>query len=317
MAWRDLKLFFFYRFKKRLLGLSPNRMQNRSNRYAKGARPDEQNLGEQDYQTELSKEQIRRQHTEQGGQMQAGMDGGKNSDWIPDDIDLGPTSETGRLVRKLVTNISRRRKKGHKRKMVNVRTTIHHNMHNAGAMLKMSWLMKKPVTPRVVLIMDTSSSMLPSAKMMLQFLYALKKELKRIEVFIFGNQLNYVTPYLNQDFEHLMQDLSQLPQWNYGGTELWRPLSQLREGYSHLLTSRTVVIILTDCQFYEKFFALAPLERLRRRVKRLYLFNPHPQTRDLNDKYYQETINTFKTVVDHMFYTRTIHEVAMTLRQIM
>lgn len=317
MAWRNLKAFFFYRLKKRLLGLGPQRLQNRAHRNAKGKRPDEQNLGNDDYQTELTMEQIRRQQMESGGQMQAGLDGGKNDDWIPEDIDLGPASETGRLIRKLVTNISRRRKKGHKRKIINVRTTIHRNMHHAGAMLKMSWHMKKPVTPRVVLIMDTSSSMLPSAKMMLQFLYALKKELRKIEVFIFGNQLNYVTPYLNQDFEHLLKDLSRLPQWNYGGTELWRPLSQLREGYSHLLTSRTVVIILTDCQFYEKFFALAPLERLRRKVKRLYLFNPHPQTRDLSDKYYQETINTFKTVVDHMFYTRTIHEVALTLRQIM
>lgn len=316
MAWRNLTAFFSYRIKKRLLGLNSQRLQNRR-RESKGERPDEQNLGEHDYQTELNMEHIRRQPMEQGGQLQAGFDGGKNSDWIPEDIDLGPTSETGRLIRKLVTNISRRRKKGHKRKIINVRTTIHRNMHNAGAMLKMSWQMKKPVTPRVVLIMDTSSSMLPSAKMMLQFLYALKKELTKIEVFIFGNQLNYVTPYLNQDFAHLLKDLSQLPQWNYGGTELWRPLSQLRDGYSHLLTSRTVVIILTDCQFYEKFFALAPLERLRRKVKRLYVFNPHPQTRDLTDKYYQETISTFKTVVDHMFYTRTIHEVALTLRQIM
>lgn len=314
MAWRNIKAFFFYRIKKRLLCLNPQRLQNRKR--DPGGKQREPNPGDQDYQIELAREPVHRQQVEPDGQLQAGLDGGKSSDWIPEDIDLGPTSEAGKLIRKLVANISRRRKKGYKRKTINVRTTIHHNMHNAGAMLKMSWQMKKIVTPRVVLIMDTSSSMLPSAKMMLQFLYALKKELTKIEVFIFGNQLNYVTPYLQQDFEHLLKDLSQLPQWNYGGTELWRPLNQLRDGYSHLITSRTVVIILTDCQFYEKFFALAPLERLRRRVKRLYLFNPHPQTRDLNDKYYQETISTFKTVVDHMFYTRSIHEVALALRQI-
>jgi uncharacterized protein with von Willebrand factor type A (vWA) domain len=125
-----------------------------------------------------------------------------------------------------------------------------------------------------------------------------------------------VTPYLQQDFTAMLKEISRLPQWDFGGTELWRPLAQLRNNYAHLFTSRTVVILLSDCMLYEKFFALAPLNNLRRKVKRLYLFNPDPRTRDLDDKYYQETISSFKTVVDRMFYTRTIHEVALALRQI-
>ncbi|MDD4627468.1 MAG: hypothetical protein PHP87_10380 [Syntrophomonas sp.] len=48
------------------------------------------------------------------------------------------------------------------------------------------------------------------------------------------------------------------------------------------------------CQLYEKFFALAPLDKLWRRFKRLYLFNPDPRAQDLDDHYYQETISAFK-----------------------
>lgn len=314
MAWRNLRAFIVYRIKKKLLGLNRTGLQQA--RKAKARDKGNQNPGDDQSMNDFYTENRMVKPEQHRGHYQAGLEGGKQGDWLPDDLDLGSSSEAGRLIRKLVTTISRRKKQGYKRKTINIRRTIHRNMHYGGTLLKMSWQMRKPAAPRVMLILDTSSSMLPSAKMMLQFLYALKNELSRIEVFIFGNQLNYVTPYLNRDFDGLIKEISQLPQWNYGGTELWRPLAQLRDHYPHLINSRTVVILLTDCQFYEKFFALAPLERLRRKVKRLYLFNPHPQTRDLGDFYYQETIENFKTVVDRMFYTSSIHEVAKALRQI-
>jgi hypothetical protein len=44
---------------------------------------------------------------------------------------------------------------------------------------------------------------------------------------------------------------------------------------------------------------------------------PDPQARDLSDTYYQETIAQFKTVIDRMFYTETIYEVAATLRRLL
>lgn len=322
MAWRDLRAFAVYRARKWLfrLGKQGLRIKPRPSQADNaGSQLDGNHTGgNEPFTTGLSKESVRMfKEKERMGQLQAGLDGGKHSDVMPEDLDLAETAEAGRLIKKLVTTISRRRKQGRKRKTVDIRATIHRNMHHGGTLLKMRWQMRKPGKPRVVLILDTSSSMVRHARMMLQFLYALQHELRHVEVFIFGNQLNYVTPYLQPDFRALLKDISRLPQWNYGGTELWRPLAQLRDNYSHLLTARTVVILLTDCQFYEKFFALAPLDKLRRKVKRLYLFNPDPRTRDIDDKYYQETIAGFKTVVDRMFYTETIHEVAAVLRRIM
>ncbi len=320
MAGRDLKAFSFYRIIKFLSGRGKQGLRKQPPTPAAelpegpfhGSNESERFSNESSLKyMKISKE------TEQIGQMQVGADGGKKSDWLPEDLDFMASSEAGRLIKKLVTPISRRKKQGRKRKTLDMRRTIHQNMKHGGSLLKMRWQMRKPGKPRVVLILDTSSSMLPSAKMMLQFLYALQDELRSVEVFIFGNQINYVTPYLQRDFKTLLKEISALPQWDYGGTELWRPLAQLRDKYAHLFTSRTVVILLTDCMLYEKYFALAPLKKLRRRVKKLYLFNPDPRTRDLNDKYYQETIFNFKTVVDRMFYTQNIHEVATALRQIM
>lgn len=320
MAGRDLTAFIFYRCRKFLRGAGRRQLRPRpvSRQDAEGPFSGTRGPGSRPFEADLSPDQsgMPKVKIEGSHNLQPGTDGGKTSDWMPVELDLQSTREAGRLIKKLVTPISRRRKQGRRRKALDVRATIHRNMHNQGTLLKMCWRMRKPARPRVVLILDTSSSMINSAKMMLQFLYALQHELQSIEVFIFGNQLNHVTPYLQPDFEAFLNDLSKMPQWNFGGTELWRPLSQLRKNYAHLLTARTTVIILTDCMLYEKFFALAPLNNLRRRVKRLYLFNPDPRTRDLDDFYYQETISSFKTVVDRMFYTETIYDVAAALRKL-
>ncbi|MEN6348606.1 MAG: VWA domain-containing protein [Syntrophomonas sp.] len=321
MAGQYLATFVLYRVKKFLWGLPKYRLRTNPrpprDDEADGQLEGRRHGENQTFEAEGPEEAKTVIKPVPSGALQAGLDGGKLSSILPDDLDLSTTDEAGRLIKKLVTSISRRRKQGHKRKTIDVRATIHHNLQYGGTLLKMRWRMKKPGRPRVLLIMDSSSSMIPSAKMMLQFLYALQHELRRFEVFIFGNNLNYVTPYLNRDFKELIGEVSRLPQWNFSGTELWRPLAQLEKDYSHLLTGRTVVILLTDCQFYEKFFALAPLNNLRRKVKRLYIFNPDPRTRNLEDKYYQETISGFKKVIDRMFYTQTIHEVAASLRQIM
>lgn len=309
-----MRAFIFYRIKKGLLGLGrrglpgPLSAQDGSN-----GRSSETPEIEDAYESNESPDG---RSMPSKTLLEAGLDGGKCSSWMPEGLDYADTAEAGRLIKKLVTPISRRRKQGHKRKTVNLRSTIHHNMHYGGTQLNLRWQMKKPAKPRVLLIMDTSSSMIRSARMMLQFLYALQHQLRGIEVFIFGNQLNYVTPYLQRDFQALLNAVSRLPQWNFAGTELWRPMAQLTNSYPHLLTGRTVVILLTDCQFYEKYFAMDWIERLRRKVKRLYLFNPDPRTNQADEVFYQETISHFKTVVDRMFYTETIYEVASSLRQI-
>lgn len=310
-----MRAFIFYRIKKGLLGLGRHGLLGpQSAQEGSDGKFSENPATDDAYESNKSPDG--RPMTSKA-LLEAGLDGGKSSNWMPEVLDYADTAEAGRLIKKLVTPISRRRKQGYKRKTVNLRSTIHHNMHYGGTQLKLRWQMKKPSKPRVLLIMDTSSSMIRSARMMLQFLYALQHELRSIEVFIFGNQLNYVTPYLQRDFQALLTEVSLLPQWNFAGTELWRPMAQLTNSYPHLLTGRTVVILLTDCQFYEKYFAMDWLERLRRRVKRLYLFNPDPRTRQAEDIYYQETISHFKTVVDRMFYTETIYEVASSLRKIM
>lgn len=315
MAGRDLAAFVIYRFRKLLRGDSRSLLRPRPTTREQIGGPQQ---GDQPFSGEqpADAEGKFKGEEQSSHNLLPGADGSKASDWVPVELDLESTREVARLVKKLVAPISRRRKSGTKRKFLDVRATIHHNLRHQGTLLNLRWRMRKPTKPRVVLILDTSSSMIDAAKMMLQFLYALQSELQSFEVFIFGNQLNYVTPYLDPDFEIFLNSLSQLPQWNFGGTEMWRPLAQLRKNYSHLLSTRTTVIILSDCMLYEKYFALAPLNNLRRRVKRLYLFNPDPRCRNLNDFYYQETIMNFKTVVDRMFYTQTIYDVASALRQL-
>lgn len=322
MAGRDLRAFIIYRIKKSIWGLAQHGLKYKAqpppNGPQDGPLDGSQSEGFEPFGGDIEEGYTRRfRQRDQEGTLGPGWEGGKISDELPLDLDLSDTAEAGKLIKKLVTNISRRRKTGHKHKAINVRATIHENLRHGGTLLNMRWDMKKPAKPRVVLIIDTSASMLTSATIMLQFLYALQKELRSIEVFIFGSELNYVTPYLGSDFNTLIKEIAALPQWNYGGTQLWRPLAQLRQNYAHVLNSRVTVIMLTDCMLYEKFFALAPLNNLRRKVKRLYLFNPDPRARDLSDIYYQETIAQFKTVVDRMFFTETIYEVAATLRRLL
>ncbi len=323
MDWRVLGLFLMYRLKKAWLRLGRRGIKgSRSRPQPPPSRGPLENVSRGDRHRPggsqgLTGFPVTYRDPSQDGAMQPGQSGGKKSDYIPASLDLEQARETGKLVKKLATPISRRRKRGHRRKNLDLRATIHRSTLQGGTLLKLRWKTKKPAKPRVVLILDTSSSMMKSATVMLQFLYALRKEFRQLEVFIFGNELNYVTPYLHLSFPELIYNMSQLPQWDFGGTELWRPLAQLKNNFSHLLKSKTTVIILTDCQFYERFFALAPLNNLRRRVKKLYLFNPDPRAKDPADTHYQETVKNFKTVVDRMFFTETIHEVAGALRQVL
>jgi len=241
---------------------------------------------------------------------------GKRSPYLPPVIDLTPSQEIGRLMKRLITGFSRRKKRYcQEALLLDFKSSLRSSLSYGGKIFRLCWKGRKPKPRQVLLILDTSGSMMPSAALMLLFLYALKEEFIDLEVFGFGTQLDYLTPYLDLPFEDLLEKLRHMPQWNFGRTELCPPLEQLRTQYAHLLTPRTVAILFTDCLFFEGASAFPPLRELGKKIKRLYIFNPHPAAKDLKWPYYHQTLNDFARAVNRLVLVPTPEDMVMGLRQ--
>jgi len=254
----------------------------------------------------------------EGGHILPGLSGGKKSPYLPEEIPLNGTRELGLMIKKLASALSRhKKKKGQGKFLVDVRSSIRASLSSGGKIFKLRWRGRKVRAGRVLLLLDTSASMMPSATLLLQVLHALKEQLPQLEVFIFGTEINRATPYLPLPFEDLLEALRHLPQWNYGGTELRTPLRQLQQEYGHLLNSRTTMLLLSDCLFFEKGLAAPLLQDIRKKVKKAYILNPDPRAKDPSLVYYQNCIESFAQAVDKIWFTEDVEEMVESLRHVL
>lgn len=171
------------------------------------------------------------------------------------DFSLVPADELEELMRtikalskRLAAQVNRRYKQANKPGLPDLRRTLRLNMRRGGELLDIAFRKPKRNRTRLVILCDVSKSMELYATFLLQFMYSFQQVYSRMETFVFGTSLQYISPLLKQnDFTHAMHLVSaQGESWS-SGTRIGESLhSFVNEHASRILNKRTIVMILSD-----------------------------------------------------------------------
>jgi hypothetical protein len=178
-----------------------------------------------------------------------------------------------RLSARLRTRAALRQKRGKKGKL-DPKSTLRANLRYSGVPFEIRYKQRR-LKPKLVAILDVSTSMRPVAEFFLRMLYELQDQIQKTRSFAFIDHLEDVTP----DLTNLPIDqavvvvLTKLPS-GYYNTNLGRSLRQLEANHLDAIDSRTTVIVLGDGRNNYNDPALDTFNRICRRSRKLIWMNP-------------------------------------------
>ncbi|MBI3024135.1 MAG: VWA domain-containing protein [Candidatus Tectomicrobia bacterium] len=182
-----------------------------------------------------------------------------------------------KLVPKLATKISRRKRPDMRSQEVDLRRSVKRSIRTGGEVLRLFRRKRRIQKTQIILLCDVSGSMDSYSQFLIQFLYSLQNEIKSLRTFVFSTRLTDATPYLrHKDVSHALRRLSQeVHDWS-GGTQIGNCLKTFNFDHGRtILNSRTIVIIISDGWDRGDTEVLSQeMDRLRRKCYRLIWLNP-------------------------------------------
>lgn len=182
-----------------------------------------------------------------------------------------------KLVPKLATKISRRKRPDMRSQEVDLRRSVKRSIRTGGEVLRLFRRKRRIQKTQIILLCDVSGSMDSYSQFLIQFLYSLQNEIKSLRTFVFSTRLTDATPYLrHKDVSHALRRLSQeVHDWS-GGTQIGNCLKTFNFDHGRtILNSRTIVIIISDGWDRGDTEVLSlEMDRLRRKCYRLIWLNP-------------------------------------------
>jgi uncharacterized protein with von Willebrand factor type A (vWA) domain len=181
------------------------------------------------------------------------------------------------LLRRMALRLSRRLRTMQRRGPVDLRRTIHRNISRGGDPVYLSHKGRRKARARLVILLDVSGSMNAYSLFLARFAYALTRQFRRVNTFLFSTQLQEVTAALRNG--NLAQALAALSReatgWS-GGTKIGDSLRDFNQRATGKLLSRdTLVLILSDgWDTGEPELVARELESIRRRSRQIVWLNP-------------------------------------------
>ncbi len=178
-----------------------------------------------------------------------------------------------RLSARLRTRAALRQKRGKQGKL-DPKSTLRANLRYSGVPFELHYKHRR-LKPKLVAILDVSTSMRPVAEFFLRMLHELQDQVQKTRSFAFIDHLEDVTPDLSSlpIDQAVVVVLTKLPSGHYN-TNLGYSLRQLEEKHLDAIDSRTTVIVLGDGRNNYNDPALDTFSRIRRRARRLIWMNP-------------------------------------------
>ena len=181
------------------------------------------------------------------------------------------------IARRLATRKSRRLRPSRRRGRVDLRRTVRLSL-TRGEPVELARRTRKILKTKLVVLCDVSGSMDLYSRLLLQFLYALQKQLGRMETFVFSTGLQRITEELRgQPYRGALLRLGDLRGWS-GGTKIGESLRAFVDqwaGWRCLLDRDTVVIVLSDgWDTGEPSVLSDALKTIRRRTGKVIWLNP-------------------------------------------
>lgn len=217
-----------------------------------------------------------------------------------------------KMARLLVSRISRRFRASKSHRKLDLRSTIRHSIPYGGTPFLLKYKSRREKKPQLLLLCDVSGSMINYTSFVLQFIYGLNAVVKRIESFVFSENLERITPYFQQgkNFDTTVETIvNKSREWG-GGTSLDRALQSLFLKHDEELNRNTVAIIVSDTRTVRHQAAIKEVRHLRDEVKEIIWLNTLP--RENWDQY--ASVQAFQKITT-MFPCNTLADLEQVLGQ--
>ncbi len=182
-----------------------------------------------------------------------------------------------RLAPRLAARHSRRLVPAVLRGHVDLRRSLRHALTSDGDLLRLARRERALDDPSLVVLYDTSGSMDSHTRLLLAFAFALRRSIRRAEIFAFNTTLVRVTRMLTPSaVEESLAKLSEgVPDWS-GGTRIGACLADFNARHRDTLLDRnTTVMIFSDGLDQGDAALLAgAMRELRERAGRVLWLNP-------------------------------------------
>jgi uncharacterized protein len=212
-----------------------------------------------------------------------------------------------RLARRLAARRSRRLVPSSGRGLVDLRHSFRRALGSGGELLRLARRARPLEEPRIVLLYDTSGSMDPYRRFHLAFALALRRTVRRVEIFAFNTALSRVTRAVarTRATGSLERLAAGVPDWS-GGTRIGACLAEFIASHGHRIGPDTTVVILSDGLDLGDTELLADSMRvLRTRARSVIWLNPL-----LGDARYEPTAAGMRAALPHVSYFAAGHDLA-------
>ncbi|MFT5133206.1 MAG: hypothetical protein ACI9SC_001675, partial [Gammaproteobacteria bacterium] len=243
--------------------------------------------------------------------------------------DLGMMSEKEiEKARKLIAPLialfaehqSRRYQRDKRGASFDFRRMLRGNALQGGDGISLAYRNKRIKKTKLLLLCDVSGSMQTYSKFIIQFIYALNRELNNFGVAVFSTRMTPITSYLkNKSVEESLALVSDYVHDWAGGTTIGTCIQEFNNKFARdMLRSRTTVIILSDgWDRGDSDLLKTEMKRLHKRSHKLIWANPL-----LGNALYKPLCQGMKTAMPFMDYFLPAHsleslaELARTLKKI-
>lgn len=157
------------------------------------------------------------------------------------------------LIRKIVTALANKRGRRHISRYLGHTPDLRklmrsHSIYLADGICPLPYRSRRINKTRLVLLCDVSGSMQRYSRFLIEFMYALRRELSDLEVAVFSTHLTVITDLLRTRgvAASLQQVADRIHNWA-GGTNIGGSLREFNERHApYMLNGRTAVILLSD-----------------------------------------------------------------------
>jgi uncharacterized protein len=220
-----------------------------------------------------------------------------------------------RLAVRLATRKSRRLVPTHASGIVDLRRSFRRALASEGELFSLARRTRALEEPRLVVLCDTSGSMDSCTRFLLAFAFALRRALKRTEIFAFNTALVHITQMIAptraaQTFNDLATGV---PDWS-GGTRIGSCLAEFVTRYQGRLIDRntTILLISDGLDLGDAAELAAALRAMRERAGSIVWLNPL-----LGDPRYQPTAAGMQAAlpfIDHFGPAHNLESLEHSLR---
>ena len=210
-----------------------------------------------------------------------------------------------RLALKLAARRSRRLVPTSGRGLVDLRRSFRRVLATEGDLIRLARRERALEEPRIVLLYDTSGSMDPYTRFHLAFAFALRRVIRRVEIFAFNTSLTRVSHVVEPG--RVLRSLdclaTEVPDWS-GGTRIGSCLAEFVAAYSHLLGRDTTVVIVSDgLDLGDTELLGDSMRALRQRARTIVWLNPL-----VGDRRYEPTAAGMRAALPHVDYFGPAHD---------